>query len=255
MIRLVRRLGLIGMVLAFGVSVAQAQHQGDIWVGRTATGQLKIDPQGFIPAENYHTMNAVNGPFLWGWSDNDPGFDHVTADDPNNDVYVLESGAKLWLEVVSIDEAFQMIDNAFNFLNMPGQETYLGDHTLHVHNTWHIDSTDPAYDPDQCVWHATFILRDKGSTGYAASAPFTFNGFTNVTLQDLDGDFDDDLDVDGDDFAAFTECMDGAGAIPNPGDPAITTCEVACLNAFDFDDDRDVDVVDFAEFQVVFSGS
>ncbi len=251
---LVRGLGFGCIVLVFGVPIVLAQHQGDVWVGRSADGQLKVSPQGYMPEDNYHPLPEVNGPVLWGWSDNDPGFDRIASDDPDNDVYPLEPGAEIWLEVITIDEAFRLIDGAFNVLDEPGEETHLGDHALHVHNTWHINSTDPAYDPGKCVWRATFVLRDEGSTGYAESAPFTFNGFTNVEVRDLAGDFDDDNDVDLDDFVAFAECLDGPNSIPDPNDPAVTTCEVECLNAFDSDDDRDIDVSDFAAFQSLFGG-
>lgn len=250
-----RGLGIACVVLLFGAQAAQAQHQGDVWIGRSADGQLKVDARGYIPEDNYHTLNAVNGPLFWGWSDNSPGFDRIVQDDPQNDIYAMEPGAAIWLEIVAIDAPLRLIDGAFKILDTPGEETFLGGHTLHVHHTWHVDSTSQAYDPDQCVWEATFVLHDEGSTGYTSSEPFTFHGFTNVLLQDLDGDFDDDLDVDTDDFAAFASCMDGSGSIPNPDDPTITTCEVECINAFDGDDDRDVDVEDFAEFQVYFTGN
>jgi hypothetical protein len=253
--RLAGALSPVCVILMFTIPDAHAQHQGDVWIGRSAAGQLKLHPQSNVPEDNYQELAEVNGPILWGWSDNDPGFDRVASDDPNNDIFRLESGAQIWLEIVSIDPAFRLIDGGFNILDEPGEATFLGTNTLHVHNTWNINSLDPAYDPEQCTWQVTFILRDLGSTGYAASEPFTFNAFTSVELQDLEGDFDDDADVDWVDFEASVECLDGAGLIPNPDNPAITTCEVECLNGFDFDNDRDVDVVDFAEFQVSFTGN
>ena len=240
--------------LLFGVSLAQAQHSGDVWVGRSSAGQLKISSQGYVPEENYHTLYPVSG-LLNGWTDDSPGFDHISTDDPPADLYRLQSGAQIWLEVVALDPAFRLIDSVFQILDAPGEQTYLGDHTLHVHNTWHINSDDPAYDPDQCVWHAAFILRDTGSTQYVPSEPFTFS-FTNVPVRPsgtpADGDFDADQDVDTDDYRALAACLGGPDLIPDPDDPEVTTCEVECLNAFDFDDDRDVDLRDFAGFQLVF---
>ncbi|MCP4592161.1 MAG: hypothetical protein GY842_15610 [bacterium] len=240
---------LVGLLVVGGV--ARAQHGGDVWVGRSAAGQLKVSPAGFVPEDNYAPLAEVNGPLLWGWSDNDPGFDHITADDPGNDALQLQAGAEIWLEVVAMDPALRMLDAGFQLLDSPGDATFLGDQGLHVHNTWHIDSLDVDYDPEQCVWEATFILRDEGGTGYAASEPFTFHGLTNIPLIDLDGDFDDDGDIDADDHAALPVCVAGPGVIPAPDDPSVTTCEVECLNAFDFDDDRDVDLRDFAEYQRV----
>ncbi len=245
---------LCGVVVLLVGGIAKAQHQGDVWIGRSSDGKLKISRSGYVPEDNYFTLTEVNGPILWGWAGNSPGFDRITTADPGNDLFLLEAGAEVWLEVVSVDAAFRVIDGAFNILNTPGDETYLGDHTLHVHNTWNIDSTSPLFDPEQCVWQATFILRDKGVTQYEASDLLVFNGFTTVDLQSLSGDFDDDGDVDLDDYEAFAVCENGPGMLPMPDDPGVTTCVVDCLNAFDFDGDRDVDLQDFAVFQTEFDG-
>jgi len=245
---------LIGLTAL--VSTASAQHSGDVWVGHNTAGQITIHPGGFVPDLNYHQLYPVSG-LLRGWTDADPGYDHFTVADPHNDVFPLESGAQVWLEVVAIDAAFRLIDSAFNILAAPGQSTYLGGFNLHVHNTWHIDSTSPAFDPEQCVWRVTVFLRDDGSTGYASSVPMTF-AFTNVAVrpvtQAATGDFDGSGVVNRDDWRAVAECFSGPGLHPTPDDPSITACEVTCLNAFDFDDDLDLDVADFAAFQQLYSG-
>ncbi len=152
----------------------QAQHQGDAWIGHSAAGQLKISPGGYVPDDNYTTLAPVNGPLLFGWSDNDPGFDSVSADDPPNDVFMLQPGADIWLEAVTVDPALRMIDGGFQIIDEPGESSLLGDDTLHLHNTWHIDSNHPSYNPDQYLWNATFILRDEGTTSYATSEPLAF---------------------------------------------------------------------------------
>ena len=59
-------------------------------------------------------------------------------------------------------------------------------------------------------------------------------------------DWDDDGDVDMDDFAYFADCMAGPDATPDP--------ETECLEVFDADMDGDVDSLDFAEFQLLFTG-
>jgi len=63
------------------------------------------------------------------------------------------------------------------------------------------------------------------------------------------GDFDADLDVDLDDFAALSACLAGPEETPAPASP---DCVAACLSAFDFDADNDVDLGDFAQFQALF---
>jgi len=66
------------------------------------------------------------------------------------------------------------------------------------------------------------------------------------------GDFDDDGDVDLDDYTVFADCLAGPGATPAPTDPQVTVQE--CLDVFDSDRDDDVDLADFASFQEYFTG-
>ncbi|MCB9865180.1 MAG: hypothetical protein H6816_00870 [Phycisphaerales bacterium] len=244
----------IWIVLA-GCGTAYGQHQGDVWVGRTATDLLAISSNGFVPEENFAPLSPVSG-LLQGWTNDDPGFDHVVAGDALDP---LQAGAAIWLEVVAMDPAFQLIDDGFQILHDPGDDTLLGGSTLHEHLTWHINSQDPAFDPAQCIWNATFVLRDDGSTGYGTSAPLTFS-FTNAPVRSAGvlatGDFDESGAIDAADDAALAACLDGGGPahLPEPMDSQVTTCPVECLNAFDFDDDRDVDLQDAAAFQRVAHG-
>lgn len=242
---------------------AAAQHAGDVWLGRSAAGELRLSPRGFVPEENYVSLNEVNGPLFFGWTDNNPGFDRLVDPEPASDVWPLQAGCNIWLEAVAIDPAFRLIDGGFGIVDEPGEDTQLGGASLHVHNTWHIDRNDADFDHDQCVWHATFVLRDDGSTDYAESRTFTFN-FTSVPWGPLqeppsyaDGDFDDDLAVTWADFEALAVCLNGPERFAAPDDPAVTLCEVECVNAFDFgttaaEIDLDVDLADAAEFQVAY---
>jgi len=66
------------------------------------------------------------------------------------------------------------------------------------------------------------------------------------------GDFDQDGDVDLDDYAVLTDCLAGPDATPAPTDPQVTAQE--CLDVFDSDVDDDVDVEDFASFQNQYTG-
>jgi len=61
------------------------------------------------------------------------------------------------------------------------------------------------------------------------------------------GDWDQDGDVDLDDFAEFPGCMSG----PWQGEGFVMPSQ-DCLDVFDLDADADVDVRDFASFQRVF---
>lgn len=239
----------LAAAILLSTSFASSQHAGDIFVGRTAGGQLRAT--GFADEEFYVPLMPVSG-LLNGWADNDPGFDRVLSSDPASDLYTLQPGAQIWLRLIEIAPSFRVIDSSFAILDDAGEQTFLGGSNLHTHLTWHINSSHPAFDPAQCVWEATFILRDFGSTGYAPSEPFTF-AFTNVERVEATGDWEEDGDVDSGDFAAWPDCFAGPSVRPAPEE--VTTCEVDCLNAFDLEDDDDVDLADFARFQVAFAPS
>ncbi len=65
------------------------------------------------------------------------------------------------------------------------------------------------------------------------------------------GDFDEDGDVDVDDYFAFLGCLNGPDILPDP-DPPTTAND--CLDFSDSDLDEDVDVADFAFLQENFTG-
>lgn len=260
----IRQTLMVSLAALLTSLTAVAQHGTDLWIGRSAAGQLKVSPSGFKPAHRYAPLGAVQGPFLYGWSDDIPGFDRVVSAEPAADVLPMQSGAAISLELLSVDPALRAIDGAFQILDAPGESTYLGGSSLHTHIIWHINDQDPAFDANQCVWHFTAFLRDDGATGYADSSPFTV-AFTNVAWGPghtpplfATGDFNADGHVNLEDANALVVCLHGPGQTPAPDDPAITTCEVECLNAFDFGDsldevDLDVDLADVAQFQTLFA--
>ncbi len=174
------------VLVAAGSATLLGQHADDIWVGASGGGQLK---RAGLDVDATIVVLPPSSGALLGWADNEPGFDRVTVDDPVNDLYRLGSGALIWLEVVQLDEAFRVIDASFNVFDQPGEQMLLGDHNLHVHPIWHINSQDAAFEPLRTLWRATFRLVDTGSTGYADSVDFTIR-FGNVECQagDVDGD-------------------------------------------------------------------
>lgn len=242
------RCGVIGAAILVGIrwispSPVQAQHDVDIWVGRTSTGQLNIggaDISQLIPL--IPTSGLING-----WADNDPGFDRVITSQPANNLFPLAGGAQISLRLVFADPAFRAIDNSFFILELPGDETYLGNAQLHTHLTWHVNADDPNFDPLRCRWNATFILIDDGSTNYRDSAPFTLM-FTLAFSGQADGDFNANGYVDLEDTGLFADCMTG----PRP--PGAPACRSVCLGVFDFDADDDLDLHDLARLQRTFLG-
>lgn len=230
-------------------AVVHAQHEGDVFVGRNAADRLKN--AGFPASMKLIYLQPTDG-ILRGWADNTPGFDRVMGPDPQQDLFPMRAGADIYLVVDEIAPAFRIIDGAFNIYDMPGDAVRLGDENLHVHLVWHINNRDANFDPNHCVWDATFTLHDA-TDRHEDSAPFTMS-FTNVELRSADGDFEPDGDVDLSDHRALAVCMSGPQHRATPDDPDVTTCETACVNAFDFDADRDVDLADVAAMQNAFGG-
>ncbi|HKQ48889.1 MAG TPA: hypothetical protein VJZ71_12535 [Phycisphaerae bacterium] len=195
------------ILVALCPAAARAQHSGDVFVGRTAAGQLKLG--GFIPDLNVIVLPPVNELFN-GWSDNNPGFDRVITDDVPNDLLTLQSGVQVRIEVIQVDPAFQAISPSFVVIDDPGERILLGNNNLHIHLTWLINSDEPDFDPLKVLWRATFKLVDTGSTGYTASVPFTFY-FANVDC--TRGDCDGSGIIDGGDVQKFVDTvLNPAGA-------------------------------------------
>ena len=86
-------------------------------------------------------------------------------------------------------------------------------------------------------------------------------GFWGVTLPActtfVEPDFDQDCDVDADDFDKFKACATGDQVLYNPNSPALGCTFIPSSGHItpDFDQDGDVDIHDFAKFQRCISGS
>lgn len=220
---------LIGLMALPGG--ATAQHDGDVFVGRSSANQLKIG--GFIPDLNIVGLPCVSGLFQ-GWATNNPGFDRVVNPNVPADLYPMETGAQIRIVCLAIDPAFRAISPSFAIMDAPGESILLGNQGLHTHLTWHINSADPLFVPTQTDWFGTFKLIDTGSTGYAESAPFTFH-FKNGDCPA--GDANDDGLIDGRDVQIFTTIV---------LDPPTATPRQRCLA--DCNHDCNVTAADIAAF-------
>lgn len=179
---------------------------GDVLVGRSASGQLKISPPGsggYIPDQNIKLLFETSGLFN-GWSDTEPGFDHIIVDQPDIDFYTLSPGCSIRLQVVQVDPAFQAISPSLTIIDDPGESFLLGTNTLHTHPTWLINSSLTQFDPQKVLWRATFRLVDTGSTGYLPSENFVFY-FANTDCSR--GDCNNDGAVDGLDIEDFVKTI------------------------------------------------
>jgi len=163
---------ILASLFAFtGTALAQHHHEGDLVVGRTEAGRLQIEFDFDTPI----ALPAVSG-LLQGWALDDPGFDHLEADEPEEDFFVLGTGAQIRFDVVSFAPAFQAWTPGFAAaLREPGDSYVFPDgELLHGHLNWHIDALDPQYDPAAGPWTASFRLVDVGTTGYSPSDAYTF---------------------------------------------------------------------------------
>lgn len=168
------RAAILAFACLAGTAVAQF-HPGDIGVARSAANQLKRF--GFNVGQKVY-LAPVNG-LLNGWTSANPGFDHLVADDPGSDLFTLQIGAQIRLRATAIDPALKIwAANLGSNIDAAGEFLPLGNHLLHEHLTWHIDSADPSFNPAQTTWQVTLQIEDTGTTGYAASLPFTMT-FSN----------------------------------------------------------------------------
>lgn len=167
---------ICGTFLAAGSALAgPVEHGEDLVIGRTSSGQLAVE----VPVPGPHELPPVGG-LLQGWAHDDPGLLSLDANEPGEDRFVLESGAIISLELVSIAPALKVWSPGFlSVLTTPGQSFVLGGSEFDAHPTFHIDSTDPALDPNEDLYFATFRVVDTGSTGYGPSGSFSLS-FTPV---------------------------------------------------------------------------
>jgi len=162
---------LAGIIVgAFSASAAAHQHEGDVIIGRTGSGQLRFEAD----LDEIHLLEPVAG-LLQGWAGDEPGFEALAEDEPDEDFFRLGTGAQIWLEAVALDPALRVHNplNPLLMLSAPGDRLPLGDHELHDHVIWHVDPLDPAFDPGRSIWQGTFKLVDTGPTGYSDSPLLT----------------------------------------------------------------------------------
>ncbi|MCB9851518.1 MAG: PEP-CTERM sorting domain-containing protein [Phycisphaerales bacterium] len=171
------QLSVLGLSLLFASNAAFAggghnHADEDLVVGVSGAGQLAVE----FNFSELIELPEISGGFLSGWGVADPGFFNLADDEPAEDFFVLGAGADVRFEVINFDGAFQGWTQGFaSTFAAPGEFFALGGPDFDEHPFWQIDSSDSGFDPLQTQWNATGRLIDVGSTGYAASDPFTLS--------------------------------------------------------------------------------
>lgn len=239
----IRRFFIATLLAITSHSTVHAQHSGDVWVAKSAANQLKIG--GFDLGANLILL-APTGEGD-GWVNSNPGLDHLSVALPEQDLFPLDAGCRINLEVVQLDPGLKAIQvGTFVTIDDPGERFVLrpAGPNLHEHPLWFIDSTDADFDPSWGVWHGAFRLVDTGSTGYSPSAPFTMK-FINRDM--LAGDANCDGNVSVSDIGPFVL------ALSNPALYATNFPDCDALLA-DLNDDGLVTVSDIGLFVAALAG-
>jgi hypothetical protein len=225
-------------------AAACGQHFGDIGVGRSASGQLKVKP--FNADQPSFDPNVGEGlltyyPASNSYRTTDPGFDASFPSDADQDYFPLATGASIRLVATSnLTPAFRVVYQSGTIRNA-GDSLPLGSATLHRHVVFIVDANESAFEPLRTTWLGTFLLRDTGSTGYQDSAVFALR----MSIVDCDvGDVDADGDIDFFDIDPFVAVL---------SDPAAASTVQRC--ASDADRDGDVDFFDIDPFVAMLGGA
>jgi hypothetical protein len=168
-----RAVGAPAIAVALLAILASAHaHEGVMHVGRTDTGTIAIADFDF---HDLFTLSPASPP-LTGWSGHEPIFESIEADDPGAGIFVLDTAAKVSVEVVLFSPAVKLWNHDLDHsISAPGQQLTLGALPFTEHTTWHVDADDPAFDPLATEWTATFRLIDTGSTAYAPSEAYSLH--------------------------------------------------------------------------------
>ena len=200
-------------------------------------------------ADEVFELPEVDG-VLVGWAGDEPGFNTLEEDEPEEGFFALAEGANVVLEVVSLSPGFKAHTPGFaDILDAPGETWELGAAPFDTHPEWHIDPADPGFDSRRLGWHFTVRLLDTGTTAYRPSEEFTIL-FTNADCHEVDcsvgqvlpGDFNVDSNVDISDAVGLLGVLFlGQDTMPCAGGDAH---HAGNLDLLDWNADSELDVSD-----------
>ncbi len=162
---------LIALVLSAASVDALAQHgHHDIVIGQDGSGALLAEFDEWAPATR--ELDFVSGLGLTGFLGDDPGFEALDEDAPDEGIFTLAAGHAIFFEVVSLTPGF-IVDPLGGALDSPGDSAFLIDDAEdHTHLDWFIDALHPDF-ASTPYWDVAFKFMDGGTTGYADSAVYT----------------------------------------------------------------------------------
>lgn len=102
-----------------------------------------------------------------GWLDNAVPFEEVDWTDPGLDIFPIDPGTHIVLEMGSIDPAFSMRHpNDLSRVVTPGSQMFIGigGTNFMTYPWWYLDRTDPLFDPQREIWTARFRFVDLTGT-------------------------------------------------------------------------------------------
>lgn len=161
-------------MLALAVPSFADPHEGDVFIGWTDFGIAGGPRHLAVEYDDFGTnmpLPAING-LLQGWAGDEPGFEALDADEPDEDFYTLPDGALIAIEILSVDTGFKIWKPGLAGLLLAGDTFTLGGNNLHAHLDWHIDSSVPGVNPELNAYGFSFRLLDLGTTGLLASPEY-----------------------------------------------------------------------------------
>lgn len=114
-----------GMILAIG-SAARAQHT-DFVVARDADGKLMLEvpDEGLIDGSKFIDLFPVtSGPLAGYWAANQPGWESIEEDEPDEGLFQLAEGHRVALRRVSWSTGLEMLDSAFGAILTGDNDDY-----------------------------------------------------------------------------------------------------------------------------------
>jgi len=161
---------------ALAASAAHADFATDFGVGVNSTGQLVVE----FNFGSIEPIPAATAPGFNGWVSDEPGFANFEVAEPEEDIFVMGSGADIFFELISTSgDGFEVYDPFFSAKLENGDTFGFGGASFDDHPFWTVNADSPDFDPSVFSYDVTFRLIDLGSTGYAATEDITVT-FTRV---------------------------------------------------------------------------